>query len=194
MRSEGVRGNPELPAPCRRQCIGSRRPPSGLWFSAEEVVALVTIQQLLAQLAPGLIGPKLRPLQARLDELMAKEGLSGEVVAKRIRLLHVGKRKLKIQHFEAVATATMGRKRIQVKHFNRQTGETLERELSPQRLVHYRDNWYVDAWCHLRQDLRSFAVDALAEAHVLATAAKEVSTKEPGRTLRGGIWQRSPQA
>lgn len=149
----------------------------GLWFSAEEVVALVTIQQLLAQLAPGLIGPKLRPLQQRLQELMAKQGLGDEVVANRIRLLHAGRRKLKVQHFEAVAAATMGRKRIRVKHFNRQTGETLERELSPQRLVHYRDNWYVDAWCHLREDLRSFAVDALAEAHVLDSVAKEVSSR-----------------
>jgi predicted DNA-binding transcriptional regulator YafY len=37
-----------------------------------------------------------------------------------------------------------------------------EREVSPQRLVHYRDNWYLDAWCHLREDVRSFSIDAIA--------------------------------
>ena len=26
----------------------------------------------------------------------------------------------------------------------------LQRVVSPQRLVHYRDNWYLDAWCHYK--------------------------------------------
>lgn len=150
----------------------------GMWFSPEEVLALVTIQQLLAQLAPGILGAKLRPLQERLSDLMDKNGLGAQDVAKRIRLLHAGKRKLKAQSFEAVAAATLGRKRLSIKHYNRQSGQTTLREISPQRLVHYRDNWYVDAWCHLRQDLRSFAIDALSDVHVLETAAEEI---EPER-------------
>lgn len=169
----------------------------GMWFSPEEVLALVTIQQLLTQLAPGIIGPKLRPLQERLAELMEKNGLSGADVAKRIRLTHAaGKRRLKPQIFEAVAAGTMGRKRLRVKHFNRQNGQTLERVLSPQRLVHYRDNWYVDAWCHLREDLRSFSVDALAEVEVLQVAAKEIAEKTLDGLLGAGygIFGGAPKA
>ena len=43
------------------------------------------------------------------------------------------------------------RKRLKLRHQRRQDGESLDREVSPQRLVHYRDNWYLDAWCHKRQ-------------------------------------------
>jgi predicted DNA-binding transcriptional regulator YafY len=150
----------------------------GLWFSPEEILALVTIQQLLAQLAPGILGPKLKPLQERLAELMARHGLADADVARRIRLVHAGWRLPQAQCFEAVAAATMGRNRIQVRHFNRQTGQSLERTLSPQRLVHYRDNWYVDAWCHLREDLRSFSVDALSDVRLLSEPAFEI---EPAR-------------
>ena len=46
--------------------------------------------------------------------------------------------------------------------------------ISPQQLVHYRDNWYVDAWCHLRRGLRSFSIDAIQTAHALDTPAKEI--------------------
>ena len=28
----------------------------------------------------------------------------------------------------------------------------MEREVPLQRLVHFRDNWYLDAWCHLRNE------------------------------------------
>jgi predicted DNA-binding transcriptional regulator YafY len=169
----------------------------GMWFSPEEVVALVTIQQLLTDLAPGILGPKLRPLQERLTELMAKNGLSQADVGNRIRLTHsAGKRRLKPQVFEAVAAGTMGRKRLRVKHFNRASGETLERLISPQRLVHYRDNWYIDAWCHLRQDLRSFSVDALSQVEVLAEAAKEIAAKNLDAVLGAsyGIFGGLPKA
>jgi predicted DNA-binding transcriptional regulator YafY len=158
----------------------------GLWFSPEELVALVTIQQLLAQLAPGILGPKLKPLQARLAGLMARHGLTHDDVARRIRLVHAGRRLPKAQSFEAVAAATMGRKRLHAHHFARQSGTTLERTLSPQRLVHYRDNWYVDAWCHLREGLRSFSVDALTHVQVLSDDALEIEAKRLDQSLGAG--------
>lgn len=158
----------------------------GLWFSPEEILALVTIQQLLAQLAPGILGPKLKPLQDRLAELMARHGLTHDDVGRRIRLVHAGRRLPQAQCFEAVAAATMGRKRFQARHFNRQTGKTLERTLSPQRLVHYRDNWYVDAWCHLREGLRSFSVDALAEVQITAADAREIEPERLDQVLGAG--------
>lgn len=117
----------------------------GLWFSQQEILALVTIQQLLEQLEPGLLGAKLKPLQDRLSQLMDKHGLASQDVAKRIRIVHAGKRLVIAKSFEIVAAATMARTRLKIWHFNRQNGITTEREVSPQRLVHYRDNWYLDA-------------------------------------------------
>jgi predicted DNA-binding transcriptional regulator YafY len=169
----------------------------GLWFSPEEMLALATIQQLLAQLAPGMLGIKLRPIQQRLNELLEKQGLSGADVAKRIRLTHsAGKRRLEPQTFEAVAAATMAGKRIKVRHFNRQNGKTLERELSPQRIVHYRDNWYLDAWCHVRNDLRSFSIDALNGVEVLGEKSKEIAAGELDQSLGAsyGIFAGTPKA
>lgn len=153
----------------------------GLWFNQEELLALVTIQQLLEQLEPGLLGPKLKPLKERLGILMTKHGLSSQDVARRIRIMHAGKRVMQAKSFEAVAAATLARQRLKIWHFSRQSGQTTEREVSPQRLVHYRDNWYLDAWCHLRDDLRSFSIDAIGRLQILDTAAKEV----PEQTLAG---------
>jgi len=147
----------------------------GLWFSQEEILSLVTIQHLLEQLEPGLLGAKLQPLQKRLAQLMDKHGLASQDVAKRIRIVHAGKRRVVAKSFELVAAATMAGKRLKIWHFNRQNGITTEREVSPQRLVHYRDNWYLDAWCHLRDDVRNFSIDAIHRLEVLETNAKTVS-------------------
>ena len=163
---------------------GSELP--GLWFSQEELLALITVQQLLGQLEPSLLGAKLKPLQTRLERLMEKSGLASADVAKRIRIVNAGKRTLVVKSFEAIAAATMARKRLKLWHLNRQNGITTEREVSPQRLVHYRDNWYLDAWCHLRDDVRSFSIDAVRRVQVMDADAKEVASKRIDDTLGAG--------
>jgi predicted DNA-binding transcriptional regulator YafY len=57
--------------------------------------------------------------------------------------------------------ALIHRKRLNIRHLGRRTSQVTERDVSPQRLVYYRDNWYLDAFCHLRDNLRSFALDAI---------------------------------
>ncbi|MGD8236669.1 MAG: WYL domain-containing protein, partial [Chromatiales bacterium] len=41
--------------------------------------------------------------------------------------------------------------------------------------VHYRDNWYLDAWCHLRKGLRTFALDSIESVEILDKPAKSLS-------------------
>src|SRR5438445_256723 len=61
--------------------------------------------------------------------------------------------------------------------------EATQREVSPQRLVHYRNNWYLDGWCHLRNDLRSFSLDAIREVGAVAGKVKDVPDEELDATL-----------
>ena len=50
--------------------------------------------------------------------------------------------------------------------------------MSPQRLVHYRDNWYLDAWCQMRNALRTFAVDRVRHAAQTDEPAREIADAE----------------
>ncbi len=167
----------------------------GVWFSADELLALLTIQNMIVELMPSLLGPKLRPLQRKMNDMLGKHGLDPEVLAERIRLLHAGKRRFDLAHFETLAKATIERKRLRIAHFNRERGETIERDISPQQLVHYRDNWYVDAKCHLRRDIRCFAVDAITSAEILDIPGDEVDQDQLRLAMRAsyGIFGGSPK-
>ena len=164
----------------------SREELPGLWFSQEEILALLTIQNMIGQLEPGILGPKLKPLQKRLDDMLTSQGLSSQTLAQRVRLVHAGKRRLQLKSFEIVAKATLERLQLKVTHFNRQSGESVQRVISPQQLVHYRDNWYVDAWCHLRHGLRSFSVDAITDCELLDLEAKEFDPEMVSETMQSG--------
>src|SRR5690606_3125412 len=78
------------------------------------------------------------------------------------------------------------RKRLMMRYFARGNGEESEREISPQRLVHYRENWYLDAWCHLRNDLRSFAVDSIRSVELIERPARNISDAKLDATLGPG--------
>ena len=148
----------------------------GLWFSAREVHALLTMQHLLANLDPGgILTPHVQPLMARLNALLGAADNSAEEIRRRVIIVGLGKRELKLAHFEAVGSALLRRRRLFIRYFARGTGETTEREVSPQRLVHYRENWYLDAWCHMRKGLRNFAVDSIETVELLDQRTKEVS-------------------
>ena len=170
----------------RLDTTDTRQELPGLWFSQDEILALLTIQNMLEQLEPSLLGPKLKPLQQRLDDMLTGQGLRAETLSQRVRLVHAGKRRLKLKCFELVAKATLERKQIRIQHFNRQTGVTVERIISPQQIVHYRDNWYVDAWCHLRKEVRSFAVDAITECDQLIEDAKELDADQLRTSMQSG--------
>ena len=149
----------------------------GLWFNASEIHALLTMQQLLENLQPGLLEPHLAPLRARVAALLDSGEHAAEEVRSRIRLLNVASRPVNPQSFGLVSSALLARRRLSIRHYNRARDEESEREISPQRLVWYRDNWYLDAWCHLRGGLRSFGLSGIRRALLLERRARNVSSR-----------------
>ncbi|MGQ0510460.1 MAG: helix-turn-helix transcriptional regulator [Betaproteobacteria bacterium] len=165
---------------------GPRYELPGLWFSAEEAHALLTMHQLLKGLDGEILGPHFEPLLQRLRAILGSGDHDWQEVENRIRVIPIDRREAKAGHFGLAAGALLRRKRLHIRHYNRAEDRETEREVSPQRLVHYRDNWYLDAWCHLRDDLRSFAVDAIREAQMLEARAKEVAKAELDEYLAAG--------
>lgn len=160
----------------------------GLWMSAQEIHALLTMQHLLSDLdADGLLLRQVQPLKTRLLQLLGKASVhSAAELARRIRVQTVGARELHLPTFQAVGSALLQRRRLVIHYHARGSNVTSEREVSPQRLIHYRDNWYLDAWCHLRQALRSFSLDAMRQVHTLDKAAIEVADTELDDALGSG--------
>jgi len=159
----------------------------GLWFSSEEIHALLTMEHLLEKLQPGLLGPQLRPLRQLIRKTLESGDFTAGEVNRRIRILQIGVRSVESATFQAISTALLSRSRLSIRHYRRARDESLDREISPQRLVYYRDNWYLDAWCHLRKGLRTFSVDVINDATVLSKRAREITDKTLDETLGAGF-------
>lgn len=158
----------------------------GLWFNADETHGLLAAYYLLDNIQPGLLSPHIEPLLERIRATLGSDDHSWEEVSQRIRVLPQASRAMDTRYFELISTAVVLRKRLNITHYHRARDEYSTREVSPQRLVHYRDNWYLDTWCHERDALRSFAVDSIEAVELLDKDAKFTSDDELDAEFAGG--------
>lgn len=90
----------------------------GLWLSAEEIHALLTMQHLLTHLdAGGLLAPHIEPMMKRLRQMLVAPGKGAPThaeVTRRIHVQTVGARKVHLPHFQAVGSALLRRQRLQI--------------------------------------------------------------------------------
>jgi predicted DNA-binding transcriptional regulator YafY len=145
----------------------------GLWFSATELQALAIMRRLLKDAGGGLLEEHLGTLSRRLDELTHHQRLNlGEAEA-RLRFPAIAARTAG-EAFGTVANATLQRKRLWIEYHARSTNAISDRTISPQRIVHYREGWYLDAWDDNKDALRSFAIDRIRKAAVIGEPALDV--------------------
>lgn len=167
--------------------VGERLEIPGLWFSATELHALLTAHQLLSGLEPnGALNRHVGPLLDRIHQLVGQNDRDRIDVMQRISVINASQRPVEAPCFEAVCSALLGRHRLSFKYFTRSRQAESHREGSPQRLIYYRNTWYLDAWCHKNNDLRRFALDAMDDVQVRDDKAKEVAISTVIKKLDGG--------
>jgi len=150
----------------------------GLWFNAEELHALLSMRRLLEHTGPGVLKTVMAPAEKRIDHLLARSGEIHVADMDRIRILSMLPRSHALPHFARVATSVLERRQLAFTYAGRERGELSKRTVSPQRLTHYRDNWYLDALCHKRNALRTFSLECMADVQMLDETAKDVAESE----------------
>lgn len=168
----------------------------GLWLNSDELHALLATHQLLDRTGSGVLSSALAPLRGRIESLLAQQAGGKRWPVERVRVIGSYVRQRDEIAFRVVASAVLERKRLAFDYLARSTNERTHRTVSPQRLTHYRDNWYLDAWDHDREALRSFSVDRIQHARVQDEAARDLPDAELDQHLASsyGIFSGAPKA
>ena len=167
----------------------------GLWLNSDELHALLATHQLLDRTGSGVLSSALAPLRGRIESLLAQQAGGKRWPVERVRVIGSYVRQRDEIAFRVVASAVLERKRLAFDYLARSTNERTHRTVSPQRLTHYRDNWYLDAWDHDREALRSFSVDRIQHARVQDEAARDLPDAELDQHLASsyGIFSGAPK-
>jgi proteasome accessory factor C len=149
----------------------------GLWFSAAELQALVFLQRLAEDSGGGILQEEIKTLSRHLSELTKHKRLHLEEASTRLRFPALVARSAG-PAFSSVLASTLRRKQLRFGYHSRGADERTERVVSPQRVVHYREAWYMDAWDEVKKELRSFSVDRMSNAFEQNEPARAVKENE----------------
>jgi predicted DNA-binding transcriptional regulator YafY len=167
----------------------------GLWLNSDELHALLATHQLLDRTGSGVLSSALAPLRSRIESLLAQQAGGKRWPMERVRVIGSYVRRRDEIAFRIVASAVLERRQVEFDYLARSTNERTHRRVSPQRLTHYRDNWYLDAWDHEREGLRSFSVDRIQHARLREEAARDLPDDELDLHLASsyGIFSGAPK-
>lgn len=147
------------------------------WYSSDELFVLTSTYDLLGQLeadGSSALAKELSPLRARVMDLFNLGGTSPRMLMRHVRVIDRSVIFREPEAFELVGCALCEKRRLRISYHSQRTGETKEREISPLRLVHYRNRWYVDAYCHLTEALKTFLIENISNAEILTTAVRRI--------------------
>lgn len=140
----------------------------------DELIALLTIKHILTAMTSDILKKLFAPLQRRFDTLLTKLIKDPATWVKRIRILDIHYRSIERGVFSFL-TLAISRKRAICFDYIDSDGKGSRRIVSPQQLVRYKDNWYLDAWCHTQNGLRIFSLDSISNTHFKNTEYKEIA-------------------
>ncbi|HEX5756175.1 MAG TPA: YafY family protein [Arenimonas sp.] len=167
----------------------------GLWLSSDELHALLAAHQMLDRTGQGVLSSALAPLKTRIDALLAQQAGGRRWPVERVRVIASGVRRRDETAFRLVASGVLERRQLEFDYLARSTNERSHRRVSPQRLTHYRDNWYLDAYDHDREALRSFSVDRISHVRLHEEPARDIADGELDQHLASsyGIFSGTPK-
>jgi predicted DNA-binding transcriptional regulator YafY len=153
-------------------------------LSQDEVVALMLGKEMLLQHS----GPVFRvQLEEALHKIAARLASNGEGTAtgadknigEIVKFLPGGIASVDGRVMRDLQDACSRHQTVEIDYYAAHSGETTTRKVDPYRILEFEGAWYVAGWCHLRNELRKFALHRVRKHKLL----KEKFTVKDGLNL-----------
>jgi len=149
-----------------------------IWFNPREVLVLLALLENFRDFPFGMLDDGTEPFKEKLGKVLQSEHEEMGELLRKVKIIPIGNRKVSRESLAAVCQALALSRMIEINYRDRQKEESSVRIVSPLQLVRYRDNWYMDGYCHKRDSLRTFSLDRMASVKLLDEPAKKVARKE----------------
>lgn len=143
-----------------------------LWLTADELQSLSLVLAILKGFESAALSDSLKPIETTIHKLLRSLNVDATAFASHVKALPIGNRRVNTKIFNKVAEAALHRKQITLQYSSYSHKQT-QRTVSPQNILYYRDNWYLDAYCHLRNELRTFSIARIETAELTKHTATQ---------------------
>jgi predicted DNA-binding transcriptional regulator YafY len=150
----------------------------GMWFKTGELEAMICLEGMFASLQKGYLNDLFLSFRTRLKKLLAAQNIEIKEWQKRFKIVPIAFRKTDSEIFRVITEAVLHRQKLKISYQKPADKDPTIRIISPQTVLRYRDNWYVDAWCHEKVALRTFTLNRIIKSELLDEVAIDVNEEE----------------
>ncbi len=149
----------------------------GIWLTADELQSLSLLLNILDDFGPNSLKKELNPIEREINKLLSAKGIQPNTFRKLIKILPISHKQLPNHSFQLVSEALLKEHQLDIDYESYNHTKT-KRRISPQALIYYRENWYLDAWCHLRNELRTFSLARINQLTLNKKSGKKISEQQ----------------
>lgn len=155
-------------------------------LTSEEIYSFFTLIHLLKKLSHSLLARFVEPISEKMKKAFDEKGVYYRALSEAVKIIPQRYRMITPYFFEKILGAVVEKKRILITYHGRYRNEESMREISPQRLVCYHFNWYLDAFCHTQNEVRTFSIERFKDVRFSNQKYKKIKPAVLDKYLASG--------
>jgi len=138
-----------------------------VYLSSEELSALLIARKMLQDISGGSIGHEMSSIVDKITNILKKHSVVADHIDDAFSFQLIEYSPAPEAVFKAVLEGCLKKKCLSFTYYSPATEEKSERTVDPYHLFNYMGTWHLIGYCHLRKEIRDFALSRISEAKVL---------------------------
>jgi predicted DNA-binding transcriptional regulator YafY len=139
-----------------------------VYLSSEEISALLIARKMLQDISSGSIGDEVSSVVDKITNIISKHSASADHIDDSFSFQLIEYSPAPEAVFKAVLESCLKKQRLSFTYSSPAAEEKSERTVEPYHLFNYMGTWHLIGHCHLRKEIRDFALSRISEPKVLA--------------------------
>ncbi|MCX8117764.1 MAG: WYL domain-containing protein [Desulfobacterota bacterium] len=143
-----------------------------IYLSTEELSSLLIARKILKDISGGTSGPEISSIVDKITNLLQRHSISPDAIEETFSFHFIEYSPTPEPVFKTVLEGCLKKKRLSITYYSPASEEKNERTVEPYHLLNYMGTWHLIGYCHLRGEVRDFALNRILNATVLPKSFK----------------------
>jgi predicted DNA-binding transcriptional regulator YafY len=143
-----------------------------VYLSSEELSSLLIARKMLQDISGGSIGHEISSVVDKITNILKKHSVVADRIDDAFSFQLIEYSPAPETVFKAVLEGCLKKKCLSFTYYSPATEKKSERTVEPYHLFNYMGTWHTIGYCHLRREIRDFALSRISEAKVLSKPFK----------------------
>ena len=143
-----------------------------VYLSSGELSSLLIARKMLQDISGGYIGEEISSIVDKITNVLTKHTSMGDRIDDTFSFQLIGYSPAPEAVFKAVLEACLKKQCLSFSYYSPAAEEKSSRTVDPFHLFNYMGTWHLIGYCHLRKEIRDFALSRISEVKLLNQSFK----------------------